>query len=290
MERVLVYLKGKYKMISSEDLESYFFKNHKINNFCHITIDDGDKTFYNITYPLLKKHYIPATIFVSPHIITTKENFWFQEIRYFDDLNFKKIIAEYLSMEYDEIREYSIMHICKMLRLQNIFKLIEIYKNRYQVRRRDSLNLNVEQIKDILSDGLVSIGAHTLNHPVLSNEDDQISEMEICGSINGLKDLLGCEIKYFAYPNGIPEFDFGVREKNILKTTTCKLAFSTLHKSVTINCDPLSLPRYYISKGNLYTLRAKLFLGIYWDKIRGVKFKSEEKTRTELKKAMHISG
>ena len=45
-EKTMVILKSKYNMISVKDLEKYYTKGQSLNNSCHITVDDGAKTFY----------------------------------------------------------------------------------------------------------------------------------------------------------------------------------------------------------------------------------------------------
>ena len=34
--------------------------------------------------------------------------------------------------------------------------------------------MSIEQLKEIDRDGLVTIGAHTMNHPILANENDEV--------------------------------------------------------------------------------------------------------------------
>lgn len=181
------------------------------------------------------------------------------------------------------------MHILKNLKIDQIKEIIGLYKSHYHPEDKRNQNLNLSQLNEIVQDGLVVVGAHTLNHPVLSNEDDITSENEISGSLDLLKKITATEVRYFAFPNGIPNLDFGQREKATLAKYGCKLAFSTLHKIVTRNIDPLCIPRYYVSTGSLNAIRAKLCLGETWNLIRSIKTKREEQSRRELQKLMNIS-
>lgn len=288
LEDVLVFLKSKYYLTSASEMESYFYKGQKFRNSCHITVDDGDRTFYDIIYPLLKKHHTPATLFVSPKICSEQGNFWFQEILGFNEQEIKNTIADFLQIDYNLLSQYYILHICKNLKLNQIREIIETHKKKFRIEAQESLNLNVDQLVEISSDGLVQIGAHTLNHPILSNEENELCEDEIIESFNGLNNILGYEVKYFAFPNGIPHYDFGERELKILKKTGCQLAFSTLHKDFKIKDNPLSIPRYYVSKGKINFIRFKLLFGKHWNTLRSLKVKSEEQARTELKKIMKV--
>ncbi len=290
MERVLLYLRKNYTIISSRNLEGYFNGEKFAGSFCHITIDDGERSFYEVIYPLLKKYNLPATLFISPKVIMEGSNYWFQEISSYHDEKLKIIIADYLGVYHYILRHYNIMHILKNLRFEQINDVIDIYKRTYCVENRSNLNLNLTQLNEIIQDGIVDVGAHTLNHPVLANEDAKTSENEILESLALLERMTGKEVRYFAYPNGIPDLDFGHREKATLTKFGCKLAFSTIHRIVTPNIDPLSIPRYYVSSGSLNTIRSKLFLGELWGIIRSIKTKGEEQSRRELKRLMNISA
>lgn len=284
LEEVLIFLKRKYRIIPVSELESFFYKGQDHVNSCHITVDDGDKTFYDVIYPLLKKHNLPATLFVSPKICSEQGNFWFQEILNFNEGEVKKVIAQYFQTDYRLLDKYYILHICKNLKLNQIQDIININRSQFGSVVQGSRNISINQLLEISRDGLVQIGAHTLNHPILANEEDWSSRNEIIESFNGLRDILGYEVKYFAFPNGIPGFDFGEREIDTLKKTGCRLAFSTLHKDFGQNDNPLSIPRYYVSHGNINFIRFKMSFGKYWNTFRSLKVKSEEQARTELRK------
>ena len=72
----------------------------------------------------------------------------------------------------------------------------------------------------------------------------------------------------FAYPNGIPGVNFGVREKCILKGTSVKLAFSTQPCNFRTSDDVFAIPRYGLSTGSMNFVRLKLFLGKYYSPLR----------------------
>ena len=91
-ESVVKILKSKYRIVSIGELEKYFYHGNDLVNSCHITCDDGDKTFYELLYPVLKEYNIPATIFVSPSVCKKGVIFWFQELRGYNEIEMKKII------------------------------------------------------------------------------------------------------------------------------------------------------------------------------------------------------
>lgn len=92
MERVFLLLKNIYNVVSLEDIEDYYYKGKELHNCCHITFDDGDRSFYTIAFPLIKKHQIPVSIYVSPQIIKSGKNFWFQERSHYNQEVFRFLI------------------------------------------------------------------------------------------------------------------------------------------------------------------------------------------------------
>ena len=282
-EDIILILTKKYDLVAIDSIESFFYEKKSLRNACHITVDDGNTSFYDIIYPVLKKHNIPATLFISPEACLNQQNFWFQEIEGYDMIELHRSISSFLGIEENLLKGYPASHILKNLKIDEIWKIIEIYKQHLNVIPKKCVNMGTDKIVEIDNDGLVAIGAHTMSHPILFNEDDLNCRKQISSSIFSLSRLLGHEIKYFAYPNGVPNLDFGDREIDILVKAGCKLAFSTESKNFTEKNDPFSIPRFGISHGNRFFVNTKLFLGEYWNTLRELRIKGEKKSRTELK-------
>ncbi len=283
-ENVINILRTKYQVISIDDLYNFYYHNKKLKNTCHITVDDGDISFYDIMYPILKKYKLPATFFVSPKIIKERSNFWFQEIKGYDNLEFKKTIAEYLKIKTELLNNFSNKNILKCLEINQIHEIIDKYRKKYNINSKPPQNINIEQLLELDNSGLITIGAHTLNHPILFNESEISSNYEVTESLNQLKQILNKDIKYFAYPNGRINLDFSNREIDILKNNNCVLAFSTNKDNFSKNDNPMAIPRYGITYGNNNMIKLKLFLGKYWEFIKKSREESEQSIRDKIKK------
>ncbi|HPH72507.1 MAG TPA: polysaccharide deacetylase family protein, partial [Paludibacteraceae bacterium] len=96
-ETLIVYLKSKYQMVPISHFDNAENYNKK-NSLCNITFDDGDRTVYDVVFPILKKHNVPATIFVSPRSMVEKFNFWFQEIKGYDENQMLDILIQELNL------------------------------------------------------------------------------------------------------------------------------------------------------------------------------------------------
>jgi len=283
MEEVLLLLKSKYNLVSIQKIEDFYYNGSKLKNSCHITFDDGDKSFYNIVFPLLKKHNIPVSIYVSPSAAKEDRNFWFQEIRDYDKSKLKDICSKLLEKSRQHIEKYPLSAILKSLKVQTIWNIIREYQKETGTQSKASINMNVEQLKELHNSGLVSIGAHTQNHPILANETDKAAEDEIKSSVNQLSEILDTTVEHFAYPNGVPDMDFGQREIKYLQEAGIKIAFSTENKTFKSSENTLSIPRNGISYGNKNFVLMKLIAGSKWVFLKKlIKGKQEGEFRKEV--------
>jgi peptidoglycan/xylan/chitin deacetylase (PgdA/CDA1 family) len=241
---VLLFLKKRFQIIDIHTLKKYLSRDIRLKNSCHITIDDGHISFYKIFFPLLVKHQIPATLFVSPQKICDNTNFWFQELENCDESIVKKIINNKKFFGNFNIESFALRAaVLKSLPISDILAIITEYLEITHTFFSNRLNINVEELGKINNSGLIEIGAHTMTHPILTNETDFNSKKEISESIIQLEKLLKKKVIAFAYPNGIPEYDFSKREINELKNCGIDIAFSTENKLLSSERDKYAIPR-----------------------------------------------
>ena len=65
-DAILRFLSSKYELVSVDVLYDVCRGRVHANNLCHITVDDGDRSFCEIVLPALTRRGIPASLFVSP--------------------------------------------------------------------------------------------------------------------------------------------------------------------------------------------------------------------------------
>jgi len=286
-EHILFFLKKKYNPISISDLVSCCQRKCDLKKLCHITVDDGDKSFYEVIFPVLKKHKIPATIFVSSDVAVNQLNFWFQEIVGYDRHNLIMVISEVINIKVKDLKHFPLIDIFRCLKIDQIWEIITRYQKKIKVDKKLCQNMSVNELKEVENSGLVTVGAHTLRHPILANEEIEISRNEITASISDLKKILGHEIKYFAYPNGLPGFDIGQREIRVLEENGCECALSTQSGPFNYHTDLLNMPRYGLSSGDkLIYFKTKLFFGSRWNTIMKLKPGNESVNRKKLLKLL----
>jgi peptidoglycan/xylan/chitin deacetylase (PgdA/CDA1 family) len=284
-DRIICYLKIRYKLVSVETICELHQGHIDNNSCCHVTVDDGDKTFFDIMFPILNKYKVPASVYVSPKMCMEQSNYWFQEIQGYNKAELKKTIADVCNLPLTILQEYKTESIFKTMSIHQIYEVIERYQELTDTPVKTCQNMTVNDLVYVEKSGLVTVGAHTLNHPILYNEDDAKCKYEIKESVCELSTILKHEIKYFAYPNGIPNLDFTEREKSYLKEVGINLAFTTESRNMSSSDHPMCIPRYCISDRENYTyVRAKMKLNSYWDTLTRLKPTGEYRERIELKR------
>ena len=282
---VLVHLGKRYKFVNANQL----YENIHSTDLCHITFDDGHRSFFENAYPVLYELQIPATLFVSPKVIEEETNYWFQTVRKLNNNDFHQYVCKKVSYRFSNpITDYSVYSILKSIPVKIILELIENYESENRIKEEPYMNITKEQLIELNNSGLVEIGSHTNNHPILANESDNMLEWEIKDSIERLEKLIGKDIGYFAYPNGQPVLDFGDRELKILKETTIKLAFSTDSRKIKEETNNYMVPRIGISKGNNFFIDNKIRFAEQWIQLRNAIHRNTEDKERKYLKAMSL--
>ena len=102
------------------------------------------------------------------------------------------------------------------------------------------------EVCSLVADGLVTIGAHTLTHPVLPDLEPDACQREIKESKRVCEALIGAPVKSFAYPYG----DFNTAAHRAVSSSGFTFACSTLRAPVNPASDIFTLPRIHISDFN----------------------------------------
>jgi peptidoglycan/xylan/chitin deacetylase (PgdA/CDA1 family) len=99
-----------------------------------------------------------------------------------------------------------------------------------------------DEVRTIASDGLVSIGAHTVTHPMLLALDATTRQREIAESKRACEDLIGVPVTAFAYPYG----DSNVEAREAVKAAGFTFACGGRGGAANFMSDIFALPRMYV--------------------------------------------
>lgn len=105
------------------------------------------------------------------------------------------------------------------------------------------LMMTSDQVRAMDRAGM-TIGAHTMTHPILANLSLDEARTEIVGSKRRLEALIGEDVKLFAYPNGRPGKDYTARDAELVKAAGFAAAVSTSPGAAGAGSDLFQLPRF----------------------------------------------
>jgi peptidoglycan/xylan/chitin deacetylase (PgdA/CDA1 family) len=107
----------------------------------------------------------------------------------------------------------------------------------------NDLMMSSGQVRTLCNAGM-TIGAHTVSHPILCSISDEAARHEMLVSKSRLEEITGKPVGLFAYPNGKPHKDYSRNHVSIAREVGFSAAFSTSAGVATHHSDLFQLPRF----------------------------------------------
>jgi peptidoglycan/xylan/chitin deacetylase (PgdA/CDA1 family) len=221
-----------------------------------VTMDDGYLDNYRLAYPVLKRHEIPAIVYVTTGLIGSRTGLWVDELeRAILSSRAQKVrcveICEGEELDIENWRDKkgafgSIFRTLLPRNNEDRRKAIDELHVSLEIKDHASLAsprlmLNWEEIRRMAGNG-VSIGAHTASHPNLASLGHVAAGQEIRVSKEALEVQTGRKVRHFAIPNGKPE-DFTAELGMFCQKAGFDTVVTTEPGVVFPDSDPMSLPR-----------------------------------------------
>ena len=105
------------------------------------------------------------------------------------------------------------------------------------------LMMTSEQLRAAHVAGM-TIGGHTVSHPILTRLDSAVAYGEIATGKERLEHVIGKSVDVFAYPNGKPGQDYAAEHVGMLRRCGFRCAGSTAWGAAKSGADLLQLPRF----------------------------------------------
>jgi peptidoglycan/xylan/chitin deacetylase (PgdA/CDA1 family) len=106
--------------------------------------------------------------------------------------------------------------------------------------------LSSEEIRSLAKSDMISIGAHTSDHSLLTAHDAVFQRQDIQRCQNKLNEILGEPVSSFAYPHG----EFNDDTLRILHESGYTCALTVQASQVRSGADPMRLPRFGVKNQN----------------------------------------
>lgn len=218
LDELIEELSTEYEFISMDEVvERLENPNHNKQSkpFLTITLDDGYADNIRHAAPIFRKHKTPYMIYIAPDLVNHTSKIWWDDLERIVGNTSDKISVEFP----DGVREYRVetpadKNDTYERLVKSLFFEVDELQQREIVSRlcatygEDELGYVKEQIaswgqlKELSKDTLCTLGAHSMNHYLLSKLDDQTLRYEMEESRNVLERKIGSKVDHLAYPYG----------------------------------------------------------------------------------------
>lgn len=181
-----------------------------------VTIDDGFADAYEIAFPLLRQHEVPAALFVITDFLDGRAWMWTDKLRHVALSTKAERLKTELCGRSFEIRlagrdsrlgaagrvNSQLKRLAPSEREEAIERIAEAHG--VELPRRPPAEFGPvtwEQAREMDAGG-VEIGSHTVSHPILTTTGDDELRRELRDSRARLEAELGRDVGLFCYPNG----------------------------------------------------------------------------------------
>ena len=236
-----------------------------------VTFDDGYADTLFVAKPRLVAADVPATVFLATGYLDGTGEFWWDELARLllleDGPRDLEFVVRGLRMRFDlgtepcagggiwrawtapqTARQAAYIRIWETLR-----RLDEDERNGLMSNLRSAFSndhalsgagraMTNEEVKALIGDGLIDIGAHTVTHPLLTELESADRSREIEDSKAACECLIGRSVPAFAYPYG----DLDPHVRSAVVSAGFGYALSTVNLPVNANSDRFTLPRLQV--------------------------------------------
>jgi peptidoglycan/xylan/chitin deacetylase (PgdA/CDA1 family) len=221
---------------------------------CLLTFDDGWKDTYTRAYPLLKKFGMPAVVFIATGSVGQTRGFWVEQLKRAWSISSVRTQAQQAWHQLSENNKRTALDLENLVeRLKHmpaenrdlvLSKLVPAEET-HDPESIDSM-LTWQDVIELSRNG-IEIGAHTVNHPLLTYEKDTTVDRELRLSKQILEEKIGKPIRTFAYPNG----DCDGRIRHSVEQAGYEYAFTTQAGWHGKGEDRLTISRILLHEGNI---------------------------------------
>jgi peptidoglycan/xylan/chitin deacetylase (PgdA/CDA1 family) len=216
-----------------------------------ITFDDGYADNAEIALPILQKYGVSATFFIATGFINGGIMWNDRLIELIrrakgDTLDLERIgkgkhaiktVSQRHNLLFNLIKEFK--HLPFEIRQLELEKLQQIIPEVLP----DDFMMTSEQIRKLHHAGM-EIGAHTVEHPILTRIENDKAYAEMVNSKETLENIIGNSVRLFAYPNGEPGQDYLPEHIAMAKEIGFEAAVSTAWGTANSHSDLFQLPRF----------------------------------------------
>jgi len=216
-----------------------------------ITFDDGYADNFTAALPILQRLGLTATVFVATGFLDGGR-MWndvvIDSVRHtsLPRLRLPELGHPELPVETVEQKRAAIELLLpklKYLPAEERREQTEAVREAARMELPGDIMMTTAQVRAMHAAG-ITIGAHTVSHPILTRIDSARARCEIEDSRAAVKAITGEDVALFAYPNGKPGKDYAAEHVEMVRRAGFQAAFSTSSGAARRSSDLFQLPRF----------------------------------------------
>lgn len=262
----MAFVARAYRVLTIEELVDRARHGTLPRNALAITFDDGYRDNLTHAAPVLARHGLSATLFLATGFIGTGRAPWFDQLAWSLKTTPSSALptpwGETLPLTTQAERVRALQRTLSYLKQvsdDELHRCFDAMLETLSVTDHTGLSnlmLTWEDVQALTNLGF-AIGAHTMNHPILSRVSAQRAWTEIVGSRTMIESACGRPPLAFAYPNGGPD-DYTQTTKHLVREAGFTCAVSTRFGVNTMRTSPWELRRGGPWERDLPTFALKL--------------------------------
>lgn len=238
---LMSHVASRYDVLSLDELADLLENGRPLPSYpAVLTFDDGFASNYHLAYPVLKRHGLPATIYLETEFVDGKKPIWVDRV-------------DYTMQQAGRTRRdlVSFKERLKLLPQPEVLAAVEKLESetgyRLGLADRDDVPaiyraLDWNQVREMAASGLISFGSHTHSHVILGRAAPEVIRHELEVSRGIIERETGMPCTHFCYPNGSPG-DFSETSEQILRELGFRSSLTTIGGLNATPCSPFLLRR-----------------------------------------------
>ncbi|MDO8298810.1 polysaccharide deacetylase family protein [Lacisediminimonas sp.] len=199
-----------------------------------LTFDDGYRDNFTLAYPMLKRLGIPFTVYVTTSFPDDEAILWWYAIEQMLQQQDEIALADgsVLPCRSSQEKLDAFVSLRQLIMALPVDRLGDRVNALFEHASFDWRNICAAQalrwtdIDELASDPLVSIGAHTVSHPVLCALPEEQVRAEMRDGRERIEAHIGAPVTHFCYPFGSRN-EVGAREFELARQLGFKTATTT---------------------------------------------------------------
>lgn len=216
-----------------------------------ITFDDGYADNAEIALPILRRHAVSATFFISTGFLDGGRMWNDSVIESIRRASTQVLDLRTIGLGVHDIGGWAARRAAiedligqlKYLPQDERQEKVDHIEQAVGERLPNDLMLRSEQVRALV-DASMTVGAHTMSHPILARLPAAAARREIAAGRETLESIIGKPVTLFAYPNGKPGDDYTLEHVTMVRELQFQAAVCTAWGAASKDDDLFQLPRF----------------------------------------------